>query len=92
MMDSDAIDQLARKLADNVPESIGAARDDLRRHFGLILQDVLGHLDLVTREEFDIQRKVLERSREKLGALERRVQELETELEKASRPPTGEPR
>ncbi len=91
-MDTDGIDRLARKLADNVPGSVGAARDDLQRHFGLILQDVLGRLDLVTREEFDVQRKVLERSREKLGVLERRVQELEAALEKASQPATGEQR
>ncbi len=86
-MDSQTIDQLARKLADSVPGGIDAVREDLQRHFGLILQDVLGRLDLVTREEFDVQRKVLERSREKLVALEQRVDELE---QKAT-PATGEP-
>ena len=91
-MDSDAIDRLAGKLADSVPDSIGAIRDDLRRHFGLVLQDTLGRLDLVTREEFEIQRKVLERSREKLAALERRLEEIERRETGPSQPATGEPR
>jgi BMFP domain-containing protein YqiC len=52
-------------------------RRDLEQNFKGVLQSQLARLDLVTREEFDVQSAVLKRTREKLGALERRLTELE---------------
>jgi BMFP domain-containing protein YqiC len=71
------IDDIARRLAGTVPESVVALRRDLEQNFKGVLQSQLARLDLVTREEFDVQSTVLKRTREKLEALERRLAELE---------------
>ena len=71
------IDDLARRLAGSVPESVVALRRDLEQNFKGVLQSGLARLDLVTREEFDVQAAVLRRTREKLEALEQRLAELE---------------
>ena len=71
------IDDLARRLAGAVPESVVALRRDLEQNFKGVLQSQLTRLDLVTREEFDVQTAVLRRTREKLEALEKRIAELE---------------
>jgi hypothetical protein len=71
------IDDLARRLAGSVPEGVMALRRDLEQNFKGVLQSQLAQLDLVTREEFDVQATVLKRTREKLTALEQRLAELE---------------
>jgi ubiquinone biosynthesis accessory factor UbiK len=71
------IDDLARRLAGAVPESMLALRRDLEQNFKGVLQSQLAKLDLVTREEFDVQASVLKRTREKLAALEQRLAALE---------------
>ena len=71
------IDDLARRLAGAVPESVMALRRDLEQNFKGVLQSQLAQLDLVTREEFDVQATVLKRTREKLAALEARLAQLE---------------
>jgi hypothetical protein len=71
------IDDLARRLAGSVPEGVMALRRDLEQNFKGVLQSQLARLDLVTREEFDVQATVLRRTREKLAALEQRLAELE---------------
>ena len=76
-MNKNILDDLAGKLADAVPNDIGNLRDDLKKNFRGLLSAGLDKLDLVTREEFEIQRKVLERSREKLDRLERELQKLQ---------------
>ena len=78
-MSDESIDELARKLAESVPGSLRAMRADLEANFRSVLAAGLGRLDLVTREEFEVQRAVLARTREKLEALERRLEELETD-------------
>ena len=72
------IDDLARRLAGSVPESVVALRRDLEQNFKGVLQGRLAKLDLVTREEFDVQAAVLRRTREKLAALEQRLADLES--------------
>ncbi|NJD32938.1 MAG: accessory factor UbiK family protein [Gammaproteobacteria bacterium] len=71
------IDDLARRLAGTVPESVVALRRDLEQNFKGVLQGGLAKLDLVTREEFDVQAAVLKRTRERLAALEKRLAQLE---------------
>ena len=66
-IDPKILDDLAQKLAGVVPAGVSQVRDDLQKNLRAILQSVLGHLDLVTREEFDVQNKVLERPRGSLG-------------------------
>lgn len=76
-MSIDSIEDLASKLADAVPEGLRSMRRDLEENFRSVLQTGLGKLDLVTREEFEVQEAVLARTREKLEALEERVKEYE---------------
>ena len=78
------IDDIARRLAGAVPENVAALRRDLEQNFKGVLQSQLAKLDLVTREEFDVQSGVLRRTREKLAVLERRLAALEA-------PSTAEP-
>jgi BMFP domain-containing protein YqiC len=72
------IDDLARRLAGSLPESLVALRRDLEQNFKSVLQSGLTRFDLVTREEFDVQAAVLRRTREKLEQIEARLRELET--------------
>jgi len=86
MIDLDQLDDLARRLSSLVPpglrgESAQELRNELQQNFRAVLQSGLSRLDLVTREEFDVQRAVLLRTREKLEQLERTVNELEGELD-----------
>ena len=75
------LDDLARQLADNVPKHLRSLGDDLQRNFKALLQSGLDRMELVTREEYDVQKAVLERTREKLEALEKRLNELEKSLQ-----------
>lgn len=77
MLDPKIIDDLARRLADSVPESLRALQMDLDQNFRAVLQAGLERLDLVTREEFDVQQGVLRRTRERLELLEARLAALE---------------
>ena len=78
MIDLAQLDDLARRLSGLVPPGLREGRDELQQNFKAVLQSGLARLDLVTREEFDVQRAVLLRTREKLEALEREVQALES--------------
>lgn len=77
MIDFRTLDDLSQRLGALLPPSLGEAREDLTRNFRSALQAGLQRLDLVTREEFEVQRLVLRRTREKLEALERRLAEME---------------
>jgi BMFP domain-containing protein YqiC len=76
-MDPRFIDDLARRLSAAVPEGLTAMRRDLHENFKAVLQSALARLDLVTRQEFDVQAGVLRRTREKLEALETRLAALD---------------
>jgi len=83
VVDPKIIDDLARRLAESVPESLRALQMDLDHNFKAALQAGLGKLDLVTREEFDVQQGVLRRTRERLEALEARLAALEGDEDRA---------
>lgn len=76
-MSDESIENLARKLVDSVPEGLRSVREDLETNFRSVLRTSLGKLDLVTREEFEVQEAVLLRTREKLEALEQKLAQLE---------------
>ena len=71
------LDDLAGRLAEAVPQNLKAIGEDLEHNFKSLLQTGLAKMDLVTREEFDVQVAVLARTREKLEALEARLAELQ---------------
>jgi len=83
-VDNNSINELAGKLADAVPGDMNELRNDIESNFRTLLQNGLDKLDLVTREEFDVQRKVLERTREKLDRLETELEELQRDTIGAS--------
>ena len=77
MVNVHSIDDLAERLAALVPPGLREARENLTANFRSALQSGLRELDLVTREEFDVQRCVLLRTREKIEELEQQVANLE---------------
>jgi hypothetical protein len=77
---SSSLDDLARRLADSVPESVRAFGRDLEGNFKAVLQAQLSKLDLVSRQEFDVQAAILERTQAKLAAMEARLKDLEAQF------------
>jgi BMFP domain-containing protein YqiC len=78
--DSSGLDELARRLADSVPESVRALGRDVEGNFKAILQAQLSKLDLVSRQEFDVQAALLASTQARLAALEARLADLEGQL------------
>ena len=76
-MSDKSIEDLARRLAEAVPSGLRSVRKDLEENFQSVLKSGLSKLDLVTREEFEVQEAVLLRTREKLETLEARLKEIE---------------
>lgn len=93
MIDPKKIEQLARQVHESMPKGIREFGDDVEKKIRQTLQSQLTRLDLVNREEFDVQTQVLLRTREKLAALEQRIAELEsrgtTATDPASAPATA---
>jgi BMFP domain-containing protein YqiC len=79
-LDPRFIDDLARRLSASVPPGVVALRRDLEDNFKAVLQAGLNRLDLVSRQEFDVQAGVLRRTRDILDALEARVAALEADI------------
>jgi len=73
------IDELAKQLAAAVPKNLRALGEDLEKNFRSLLESGFERMDLVTREEFDLQTAVLERTREKLEQFEARISVLEAD-------------
>ncbi len=78
MIDPKKIEQIARQIHESMPKGIREFGEDVEKKIRQTLQAQLGRLDLVSREEFDIQTQVLLRTREKLSVLEQRLAELES--------------
>jgi ubiquinone biosynthesis accessory factor UbiK len=79
------LEDLAKRLAESMPPQLAALRTDVEANFKSVLQAGLAKLELVTRQEFDVQAGVLGRTREKLTALEARLAALEGELSRIER-------
>lgn len=77
MMETKFLDDLARRLAAAMPARLTAVQQDIEKNLRAGLETVFQRLDLVTREEYEVQVALLARSREKLAALEARVAQLE---------------
>ncbi|MDQ3288840.1 MAG: accessory factor UbiK family protein [Pseudomonadota bacterium] len=91
MIDFNHIDDLARRLSSLVPpglrgDAASDVRDELQQNFKAVLQSGLAKLDLVTREEFEVQRAVLLRTREKLEQLQKAVADLEAQTDTPAPP------
>jgi len=77
MFDTKTIDDIASRLASAMPPSFNHIKEDMEKNFHAILQSALSRLDLVAREEFEVQKAVLAKTRQKLEALEQRITEME---------------
>ena len=77
MLDTKFIDDLARQISGSIPAGVRELQQDVEKNIHSLLQAALGKLDLVTREEFDVQTRVLARTREKLEQLEQTLAKLE---------------
>lgn len=74
------LDELSRRLAEVVPSGLSGLKGDLEKNFRAVLQGTFEKMNLVSREEFDVQRAVLAKTREKLERLEAQVAELEQRI------------
>ena len=80
MLKNDQLDQMVKGILGELPEGLKTLKSDLEKHLQIALRHGLRKLDLVNRDEFDVQQAVLNRSREKLEALEKTVATLEQKL------------
>jgi len=80
MFDPKSIDDIASRLSDAIPPGLNTFKDDMEKNFRAILQSVLGKMELVTREEFEVQKGVLAKTRSRLESLEKRVEEMEKNI------------
>lgn len=77
MIDLKAIDELTRRLSESLPPGLAQKRDEMEARFRSVLTGAFERMNLVSREEFDAQRTVLEDTRVKLAELEKRLEELQ---------------
>ena len=82
MLDPKQFDDISRRIADGLPSGLQTLKGDFEQNVQASLSAALSKLNLVTREEFDVQQAVLMRTREKLRNLEDQVSTLEAELAK----------
>jgi len=75
-MKNDALDELTKRISSLFPGDVTTLQDDLQNNVRSLLQSTLTKMNLVTREEFDVQSAVLQRTREKLEELEKQVEQL----------------
>jgi BMFP domain-containing protein YqiC len=80
MFDPKSLDDIANRLAGAIPPGLNTLKDDIEKSFHAILQSALSKLDLVTREEFEVQKLVLAKNRSKLEDLEKRVAQMEAQV------------
>ncbi|MBI1195267.1 MAG: accessory factor UbiK family protein [Gammaproteobacteria bacterium] len=84
MIDTRFIDDTVKRISEAMPSGARRIQEDVEKNVRAVLGSALSRLDLVNREEFEIQKGVLARSREKIEALERRLAELEAMLKEQS--------
>lgn len=83
MIETKLLDDLARRLAATMPRGVSAFQQEIEKNLRAGLEAVFQRLDLVTREEYEVQVALLTRSRDKLAALEARIVQLERENKSA---------
>lgn len=82
MIDTKKIEQIARQIHESIPKGVREFGEDMEKKIRQILQAQLTRMDLVNREEFDVQTQVLLRTREKLLVLEQRITALENQAQR----------
>jgi BMFP domain-containing protein YqiC len=80
MINPAKIEEIAKQISNNMPQGVKNLADTFESKTKQVIQNKLAEMDFVSREEFDIQSKVLIRTREKLAELEEKVATLEAKL------------
>lgn len=78
MLNPQKLDEFAKRLGDLLPESASQMQSEIEKNMKAGLQGVVQKMDLVTRDEYEVQREILTRTRDKLDMLEQRLSELES--------------
>ena len=81
MLNPSDLEAIAKKVADIMPQGVGQIPDGLQSQIKAVLSSSFAKMDLVTREEFDVQTGVLSKTRSKLEALEKQLAEIEQKLD-----------
>ena len=81
MIDNQTINRLSEKINALLPPGLQQVKSDFDARLKSLLQQQLANYEMVSREEFDIQARVLERTREKLEVIEARLKELDKNLD-----------
>lgn len=90
MLDARVFDDISKSLGKLLPPGVADLKEDFERNAKSAVQSALGNLDLVTREEFDVQTEVLRKTRKQLKDLEARIRELEPEPAAGGNPGSGD--
>jgi BMFP domain-containing protein YqiC len=85
MIDPKILDELSKRFVEAIPSGIRQLQNEVEKSFHATLQATFAKMDLVTREEFDVQQGVLARTRAKLEELEKQVAVLETQFSPSRR-------
>jgi len=80
MFNPQKLEEIAKQVSDSMPDGVKSFGNEIDRKIKQVLQAQLGKLDMVSREEFDVQTNVLLRTREKLNAMEEKFAHLEKQL------------
>ena len=80
MNDQPFIDRIMMELSQRLPAGLGQLREEVENNARAVLREAVTRLDLISREEFDIQQQVLARTRARLEQLEQEVRQLEQQL------------
>ena len=76
MIDNQTLNELADKLSSVIPDSVKTIKSDIDNNMKAVLESSLRQMNLVSREEFDVQSALLERTLNKLKELEEQINEL----------------
>lgn len=76
MIDHKAIDELSRRISNLLPDSVKLLKNDLEKNIRALVESTFSQMNLVSREEFEVQSALLERTRQKLSQLEKQLAEL----------------
>ena len=74
---NESLEQLTKRISSLIPGDVKHMQDDIENNIRSLLQSTLTKMNLVTREEFDVQSAVLQRTREKLEELEKQLEQLQ---------------
>lgn len=91
MLDPKQLDEMAKRFSQSLPSGLRDMQQEVEKNARIALQGAFNRMELVTREEFDAQAKVLARTRERLEALEAQVTELEVSANQTTSKKAGSP-